>query len=161
MKLIDKSRYDSDDEEWIIPFVKRKDVDDRLPGIGGNNSNGNNGILSENNSRSNSARPESGSTRRRNNNKSSRGGGGGADLDSQEKESYIAMRQNEFKDDNKQYGNGNENGNGSDVPALSIPRHAPSKPPIAKNSARREKKKSKNETEGYIKTDLVSFSLWY
>mmetsp|Transcript_13077 Transcript_13077/g.21405 ORF Transcript_13077/g.21405 Transcript_13077/m.21405 type:complete len:993 (-) Transcript_13077:448-3426(-) len=139
-KLIDKSRYDSDDEEWIIPHVKKKDSDDRLPGIGGGNV-----LSSENNSRANSARnsrPESGSGHRRNKNRQ--------DLDAQEKGSPNPMYYNDQKDD-KSYDNG------SNVPTLTIPRHAPSKPPIgAKNSARRnEKKKSKNENEGYMHTDLA------
>jgi kinesin family protein 3/17 len=138
-KLIDKSRYDSDDEEWIIPHVKKRENDDRLPGIGGNMSTN-----SENNSRANSARPESGSGHRRNNNKNR------VDMDSQEKGSPNPMYCNDSKDD-KMFDNGNN------VPTLSIPRHAPSKPPIAsKNSARRgEKKKSKNEKDGYLKTDLA------
>ena len=118
--------------------MKKKENDDRLPGIG------NFGTNSESNSRAGSARPESG---RRNNH---RNGSRGGDMDAQDKESTIYLRGNEHKDDK-------QSGYGMDVPSLNIPKNAPSKPPIpAKNSARRDKKRSKNENEGIIKTDLVS-----
>lgn len=150
MQLIEKSRYDSDDEEWIIPFVKKTNTDERLPGInlGGNNNNGGDNSTG---SRSNSARPESGSGRRRNNNKNSRGGQGEIiDMYAQEKESTISLRQQVDQKEIKYEDNSNVNEN---VPTLLIPRHAPSKPPIAKNSARRqEKKKNKPDHQ----KDLVS-----
>lgn len=136
-KLIDKARYDSDDEEWIIPFVKKKDTGERLPGIGSTTSNGDyTGVESRSNS---AARPESGSghSRRRK-----------PDFDAQDKESTIVLGRDR-KDEICDYNNNN-----SEALTLSIPKNAPSKPPIGKNSARREKKKSRNESE-IVKTDLA------
>ena len=148
--MIDKSRYDSDDEEWIIPFVKKKDNDERLPGIGGgNNSNNDNGGGGNTSSRANSAR--------RNNNKNSRGGDGGGymlDAYAQDKES---QRMRPPKDNKEEKHDGSGYGGNENVPALNIPRHAPSKPPIAKNSARRQEKKKNKQEEGSIKSDLVRY----
>jgi len=143
-KLIDKSRYDSDDEEWIIPLVKKKEGDEKLPGIASHNhasDYASNQIQSSNNSRQNSAGPDSGQRRRK------------GSMDGQEKESFlpIAGYGSERRDD-KQYDNSSHSS--SQIPALNLPNHAPSKPPIAaKNSGRRDKKKSKNENN---KLDLSS-----
>jgi hypothetical protein len=116
-QIVDKCQYDDDAEEWIIPYMKPKDTELKLPGL-------NSGRRSAENERDrdphHSSRPSSGMS-------SSADGKLSARPSSREYASEQKLKDKGL----------------SSIPPISLPPHAPSKPPMPR-SARRDKKKSRS-----------------
>lgn len=126
MQIVDKCQYDEDAEEWIIPYLKPKETELKLPGL-----NSARRIADEKDrDPSLSSRPGSGVS-------------GNADGKTSARPSSR-----EYASEHKQKGS-------NTTPTISLPPHAPSKPPMPR-SARRDKKKSRSAD---VRQDLVSCSL--